>query len=84
MQPEVPDRPFKTLAQSARERRDIVSGETMAESRLIRFVMGPDGDVVPDLARKLPGRGIWVAANRLSVETAARENLFSRSAKQKL
>ncbi len=84
MQPEVPDRPFKTLAQSARERRDIVSGETMDEAQLIRFVVGPDGTVAPDLARKLPGRGIWVAANRQSVETAARKNLFSRSAKQKL
>ncbi|MCI3135558.1 RNA-binding protein [Phenylobacterium aquaticum] len=56
----------------------------MAEERLIRFVAGPDGTVVPDLARKLPGRGIWVAADRASVETAARKNLFARSAKAKL
>lgn len=67
-----------------RERRDIVTGEVMDEARLIRFVVGPDGAVVPDLARKLPGRGLWVAADRASVETAAKKNLFSRAAKAKL
>ena len=67
-----------------RERRDIVSGEVMDEARLIRFVAGPDGAVVADLARKLPGRGLWVAADRASVETAARKGLFSRAAKAKL
>lgn len=73
-----------TLAEAARERRDIVSGEVMEEARLIRFVPGPDGVVVPDLARKLPGRGLWVAADRASVETAAKKGLFSRAAKAKL
>ena len=73
-----------TLAQVARERRDIVTGEVMAEERLIRFVAGPGGVVVPDLARKLPGRGMWVAADRASVDAAARKGLFSRSAKAKL
>ena len=74
----------KTLAQASRERRDLVTGEVMAEDRLIRFVAGPGGVVTPDLARKLPGRGLWVAANRSSVETAAKKGLFSRSAKTKL
>jgi hypothetical protein len=67
-----------------RERRDIVSGEVMPEARLIRFVPAPDGSVAPDLARKLPGRGIWVAASREAVDTAARKGLFSRAAKAKL
>jgi predicted RNA-binding protein YlxR (DUF448 family) len=71
------------LAEAARARRDIVSGAVMAESRLIRFVLGPDGAVIPDLARKLPGRGVWVAADRASVETAARKGLFARAAKQR-
>jgi predicted RNA-binding protein YlxR (DUF448 family) len=74
----------RTLAEAGRERRDIVSGEVMEEDRLIRFVAGPDGVVAPDLARKLPGRGLWVAADRASVETAARKNAFSRAAKAKL
>ncbi len=74
----------KTLAEAARERRDIVTGQVMDEVRLIRFVAGPDGMVVPDLARKLPGRGLWVAADRVSVETAARKGLFARSAKRRV
>jgi predicted RNA-binding protein YlxR (DUF448 family) len=69
---------------NARQRRDIVSGEVVDEGRLIRFVAGPDAAVVPDLARKLPGRGLWVAADRASVEAAAKKNLFSRAAKAKL
>ncbi|MFA7263646.1 MAG: RNA-binding protein [Caulobacter sp.] len=77
-------RPPATHAQASRERRDIVSGEVMDEARLIRFVAGPDGVVTPDLARKLPGRGIWVAADRASVETAVKKGLFSRAAKTKL
>lgn len=64
-----------------RERRDLVTHEVMDESRLIRFVAAPDGSVAPDLARKLPGRGLWVAADRASIETAVKKNLFSRAAK---
>ena len=74
----------KTHAEAQRERRDIVTGEVMDEARLIRFVAGPDGQVVPDLARKLPGRGLWVAADRASVETAAKKGLFARAAKAKV
>ncbi|HRD27342.1 MAG TPA: RNA-binding protein [Caulobacter sp.] len=73
-----------THAQASRERRDIVSGEVMAEERLIRFVAGPDGVVTPDLARKLPGRGLWVAADRTSLETAVKKGLFSRAARTRL
>ena len=67
-----------------RERRDLVSHEVMDESRLIRFVAGPDGQVVPDLGRKLPGRGLWVEASRASVEAAVRKNGFARAAKTRL
>lgn len=84
MTADVASKPHRTLAQAARERRDIVTGEVMDEDRLIRFVADPDGTVVPDLARKLPGRGLWVAADRASVETAARKGLFSRAAKARL
>jgi hypothetical protein len=73
-----------TLAAAERERRDIVSGQVMDEAGLIRFVAGPGGVVVPDLARKLPGRGLWVAADRASVETAAKKGLFARAAKAKV
>jgi predicted RNA-binding protein YlxR (DUF448 family) len=76
--------PAATLAEASRERRDIVSGEVMPEEKLIRFVAAPDGVVTPDLAAKLPGRGMWVAASRAAVEQAAKKNLFSRSAKTRL
>jgi len=74
----------QTLAAAARERRDIVSGQVTDEAGLIRFVAGPEGFVTPDLACKLPGRGLWVAADRASVETAAKKGLFARAAKAKL
>lgn len=67
-----------------RERRDVVTGEVMPEARLIRFVAGPDGAVVPDLGRKLPGRGVWVEASRESLATAVKKNAFARSAKAPL
>ena len=67
-----------------RERRDLVTHQVMDESRLIRFVAAPDGAVAPDLARKLPGRGLWVAADRASVEAAVKKNLFARAAKAPL
>ena len=74
----------RTHAQASRERRDIVSGAVMDEARLLRFAAGPDGTVTPDLARKLPGRGLWVEATRGAVATAAAKGLFSRAAKTKL
>lgn len=63
------------------ERRCIVTGEVQPKRGLIRFVAGPDGTVVPDLAEKLPGRGFWVAADRAALEKAAAKGLFSRAAK---
>lgn len=63
------------------ERRCIVSGETGSPETLIRFVLSPDGVVTPDLAEKLPGRGIWVTATREAVEMAAKKKLFSRAAR---
>ena len=74
----------KTHAEASRERRDVVSGQVMPEAALIRFVAGPDGSVVPDLARKLPGRGMWVAADRESVAAAVKKNAVARSAKAQL
>jgi predicted RNA-binding protein YlxR (DUF448 family) len=65
----------------ARERRDIVSGEVMPENRLMRFVADPDGNVVPDAAAKLPGRGLWVEASRAAVAKAVEKKLFARAAK---
>jgi predicted RNA-binding protein YlxR (DUF448 family) len=49
---------------------------------LIRFVLGPEGTIVPDLARRLPGRGVWVEARRESVAAAVRRKVFARSLRQ--
>ncbi|HTR83374.1 MAG TPA: DUF448 domain-containing protein [Reyranella sp.] len=57
----------------------IVTGEAGAPERMIRFVVGPDGDVVPDLARRLPGRGLWVVAERAVVEQAVAKKSFAKA-----
>ena len=67
-----------------RDRQDLASRQALDESRLIRFVAAPDGAVAPDLGRKLPGRGLWVAADRASLEAAIKKNLFARAAKAPL
>jgi len=59
----------------------IATREVRDQDELIRFVASPDGIVVPDLKRKLPGRGAWVSARREAVETAAKRRLFARSLK---
>ena len=63
------------------QRTCIATGETGAPERMIRFVVGPEGDVVPDLARRLPGRGLWLKADRATVERAVAKNLFARAAR---
>lgn len=67
-----------------RERRCIVTGEVLPEARLVRFAASPDGQVVPDIEAKLPGRGLWVRAEREAVEQAAAKRLFSKAAKAQL
>lgn len=66
------------------DRTCIVSRERREPDDLIRFVVAPDGTVVPDLKRKLPGRGCWVSADRLHVEKAVAKNLFARAFKRQV
>ena len=63
------------------ERRCIVTGDVQPKAGLIRFVIGPEGQVVPDILGKLPGRGMWVTADRVVLEQAKRGQ-FARSAKK--
>lgn len=63
------------------ERKCIVSGESQPKGGLIRFVLGPDDMVVPDLLGRLPGRGIYVAADRAALTKAAAKGLFARAAR---
>jgi len=64
------------------ERKCIVTGESGPKSGLIRFCVGPDGDVVPDILGKLPGRGFYVSADHAALTKAAAKGLFSRAARQ--
>ena len=66
------------------ERTCIVTRKAGDPDELIRFVAGPDGQVVPDLKRELPGRGCWVVAERRAVDKAVAKGLFSRGLKQKV
>lgn len=59
----------------------IVSRRTFDRDRLIRFVAGPDGAVVPDLKEKLPGRGVRVEAKKTVVQQAVGKQLFARGLK---
>ena len=63
------------------ERRCIATREAEPRHGLIRFVISPDGQVVPDLAEKLPGRGIWVSADRVSLDEAVKKKLFAKAAR---
>ncbi|HVL72511.1 MAG TPA: RNA-binding protein [Beijerinckiaceae bacterium] len=63
------------------ERTCIVTREVRPPDGMIRFVVGPDGRVVPDLRHKLPGRGAWVSATRDAVATAVKRRLFARAFK---
>ncbi len=65
------------------ERRCIATKDTLPTSSLIRFVLGPDDMVTPDVSERLPGRGMWVTANRAELEKAIKQELFSKAAKQK-
>src|SRR6187402_686920 len=56
----------------------IVTREALPAERLIRFVAAPDGAVVADLRRRLPGRGVWVTADAEHVRAAERKRLFGR------
>ena len=67
---------------SATVRMCAVSREVRPIDELIRFVVSPQGEVIPDLKRKLPGRGLWVSASRRAVAEAVRRNQFSRGFKR--
>lgn len=65
-------------------RRCIVSNQRRPASQMVRFVVGPDNMVVPDLVGRLPGRGIWLSADRNIIKTACERSLFAYAARQKV
>ena len=67
---------------SATVRMCAVTRQVRPIDELIRFVVSPQGEVVPDLKRKLPGRGLWLSASRQAVAEAARRHQFSKGFKR--
>ncbi len=66
---------------SRTERRCAGTGEICAKAEMIRFVRGPDGELVPDIGEKLPGRGVWVQATREAFQSACKNGGFKRGLK---
>jgi len=64
------------------ERSCALTRDLKPVSEMIRFVVGPAGEAVPDVKRKLPGRGIWVTATRAAIEEAVKRNVFARGFKR--
>ena len=65
----------------AKYRRCILSRRELSTDALIRFVAGPDNSIVPVLAERLPGRGLWLSANRSALEEARTNGSFARAAR---
>ena len=68
----------KVKSNEQSERRCVVTGKSLAKASLIRFVIGPDGGIVPDIANKLPGRGVWVTATKGKIQEAVQRKQFHR------
>jgi uncharacterized protein len=69
-------------ARRSRPRRNLASGKPELRGVLVRFVVGPDRSVVPDIGRRLPGRGLWLSPKRdvLKMAAAGRGRVFARAA----
>jgi predicted RNA-binding protein YlxR (DUF448 family) len=67
------------MEQSESMRRCILTRMSLPTSRLVRFVVAPDRTVVPDVAEKLPGRGLWLRAERDIIDRACSTQLFART-----
>jgi hypothetical protein len=65
------------------ERLCAVTRQNLDPKDLIRFVLSPDGLVVPDLDRRLPGRGVWISCDRRLIEKAIATHTFAKSLKVK-
>ena len=70
------------MKKDGEKRKCIVSGKVLEKNLLLRFTVLPDGHLVPDFKKKLPGTGIYVTANRDMLSAAVTKNLFSKTLKQ--
>lgn len=79
---DVGEPPVASKQQARPVRRDALDRERLAAGLMIRFVVSPDGQVLPDLAGKLPGRGVWLKPLPGRIEQAAKRGIFARAAKR--
>lgn len=68
--------------ESGPNRRCVATGTVRPKDELLRFVVSPAGEVVPDIEQRLPGRGIWLSARRDVVNTAVGKRLFAKAARR--
>jgi hypothetical protein len=62
-------------------RRCIVSAAVQPRQQLVRFVVSPTGEIVPDVAQRLPGRGFWLSADRDMIDRACAKKVFAKAAR---
>jgi len=68
----------------ARGRRCLATRQSLPRERLVRFVVDPAGDIVPDIAARLPGRGVWLTAERGAISLAVAKGLFAKAARRRV
>jgi predicted RNA-binding protein YlxR (DUF448 family) len=80
----VPDSAMSWAAETAAapQRRCIATGEVRDRAAFLRFVVGPDGTIVPDIDERLPGRGLWLTPRRDIVDRAVAKRAFARAARR--
>lgn len=78
---EADDEIAEMLPERGPQRRCLASGEVLPKERLLRFVVGPAGELMADPASRLPGRGLWLKPERAIIERAVTRRLFARAAK---
>jgi hypothetical protein len=73
---------FSSMSKEEPQRTCISCRQSTGKSRLLRYVLAPDGALVPDIANKLPGRGVYTCVSMACAAKAAERNLFSKSFRQ--
>jgi hypothetical protein len=73
-----------TSVAAATERTCALTRDVLPVEALLRFVVAPSGEVVPDIKRKLPGRGIWITATRAALDEAVARKVFARGFKREV
>ncbi len=76
--------PRKTVKGEKPIRRCIVTSAELPKNQMVRFVVGPENEVVADIEARLPGRGFWLSARRDVIHTACAKNSFAKAARNKV